>query len=37
MHEELVALYRDLKDLSENDRNTIRTLMKRFKERGGGE
>lgn len=37
MHEELVALYRDLKDLSEADRETIRTLMKRFKGRSGGE
>lgn len=29
----LVAMYRDLKGLTENDRNTIRELLKHFKER----
>jgi transcriptional regulator with XRE-family HTH domain len=30
---ELVALYRDLKSLSENDRKTIEALMQSFKKR----
>jgi len=34
--EELIALYRDLKDLSEGDRETIRSLAKRLKETKGG-
>jgi transcriptional regulator with XRE-family HTH domain len=33
MHQELVALYRDLKDLSETDRRTIRDLAKRLAEK----
>jgi transcriptional regulator with XRE-family HTH domain len=33
--EELIALYRDLKDLSESDRETIRNLTKRLKESKG--
>lgn len=33
MHNELVALYRDLKDLSEHDRETIRNLAKRLNEK----
>jgi transcriptional regulator with XRE-family HTH domain len=32
MQKELVALYRDLKDLSERDRQTIRALAKRLSE-----
>jgi transcriptional regulator with XRE-family HTH domain len=34
--EELIALYRDLKDLDDQDRETIRNLMRRFKEKKGG-
>lgn len=34
--EELIVLYRDLKDLDEKDREAIRTLMKRFKEKKDG-
>ena len=33
--QELVALYRDLKDLSEADRETIRNLARRLKETKG--
>jgi transcriptional regulator with XRE-family HTH domain len=33
MHHELVALYRDLKELSDADRETIRTLAKRLSEK----
>jgi transcriptional regulator with XRE-family HTH domain len=33
MHNELVALYRDLKNLSEADRETIRALAKRLGEK----
>jgi hypothetical protein len=32
MHNELVALYRDLKNLSPSDRETIRDLAKRLSE-----
>lgn len=31
--EELIVLYRDLKDLDEKDRDAIRLLMKRFREK----
>jgi transcriptional regulator with XRE-family HTH domain len=31
--EELIVLYRDLKELDEGDREAIRSLMKRFKEK----
>jgi transcriptional regulator with XRE-family HTH domain len=31
--EELMVLYRDLKDLDEGDREAIRALMRRFKEK----
>lgn len=31
--EELIVLYRDLKDLDEGDREAIRALMRRFKEK----
>lgn len=34
--EELIVLYRDLKDLDEKDREAIRGLMKRFKEKKDG-
>ena len=34
---EILAMYRDLKQLSPNDRDTIRMLMKRFKEQAKGE
>lgn len=34
--EELIVLYRDLKDLDEKDREAIRTLMRRFKEKKEG-
>lgn len=33
--EELIVLYRDLKSLDDNDRETIRVLMKRFSEKKG--
>ena len=33
--EELIALYRDLKDLSESDRETIRNLTKQLKDSKG--
>lgn len=33
--EELIVLYRDLKELNEKDREAIRALMKRFKEKKG--
>lgn len=33
--EELIALYRDLKDLGEQDRETIRNLMRRLRETKG--
>ncbi len=33
MQSELVALYRDLKDLSDSDRDTIRALAKRLNEK----
>lgn len=36
MHNELVALYRDLKNLSESDRETIRTLARRLSEKREG-
>lgn len=36
-HEELVVLYRDLKELDEKDREVIRGLMRRFKEKKTGE
>jgi transcriptional regulator with XRE-family HTH domain len=32
---EVVALYRDLKELDQKDRETIRAIMQRFKERRG--
>lgn len=35
--EELIVLYRDLKELDEGDREAIRTLMKRFKEKKRGD
>lgn len=31
--DDLIVLYRDLKDLDEKDRDTIRSLMRRFKEK----
>ncbi len=31
--DDLIVLYRDLKDLDEKDRETIRSLMRRFKEK----
>ena len=31
--QEVVALYRDLKELDEKDRDTIRAIMRRFKEK----
>jgi len=34
---EIVTMYRDLKGLTENDRNTIRDLMKVLKERRKGQ
>lgn len=34
--EELIVLYRDLKELDDGDRDAIRTLMKRFKEKKDG-
>jgi transcriptional regulator with XRE-family HTH domain len=36
MHNELVALYRDLKNLSDSDRDTIRGLAKRLSEKKTG-
>lgn len=36
MHRELVALYRDLKTLSDSDRQTIRDLAKRLGEKKEG-
>ncbi|KLK90165.1 XRE family transcriptional regulator [Microvirga sp. KLBC 81] len=35
--EELIVLYRDLKELDEGDREAIRGLMKRFKEKKRGD
>jgi transcriptional regulator with XRE-family HTH domain len=35
--EELIVLYRDLKELDEGDREAIRSLMKRFKEKKRGD
>ncbi len=34
--EEVIALYRDLKDLAPQDRETIRSLMRRLRETKGG-
>ncbi|MGP0089729.1 MAG: helix-turn-helix domain-containing protein [Xanthobacteraceae bacterium] len=34
--QEVVALYRDLKELDEKDREFIRGIMQRFKEKKGG-
>jgi transcriptional regulator with XRE-family HTH domain len=36
MHNELVALYRDLRNLSDSDRDTIRGLAKRLSEKKVG-
>jgi transcriptional regulator with XRE-family HTH domain len=36
MHNDLVALYRDLKNLSDTDRDTIRTLAKSLSEKKQG-
>ncbi len=33
--QDVVALYRELKQLSEKDRETIRIIMERFKKKGG--
>jgi hypothetical protein len=33
MQSELIALYRDMKDLSDSDRETIRALAKRLSEK----
>jgi len=35
--EELIVLYRDLKELDEGDREAIRNLMKRFKDKKRGD
>jgi transcriptional regulator with XRE-family HTH domain len=37
MHNELVALYRDLKNLSDKDRETIRDLARRLGEKKVGQ